>query len=92
VDHQTGTANLTTGIWYHVAAVLDRGANVFQVYVNGVSILNVAESGAPAPNNEPLVLGRTPWGERWNGALDDVRIYNRALSATEIGQVFQGAR
>jgi glucose/arabinose dehydrogenase len=91
LDHQTTSANLATGNWYHIAAVLDRTANTFQIYLDGTSILAVPETAAPAPNTESLVLGRTHAGEFWNGSLDDVRIYNRALTPAEIVQVRQGA-
>ena len=91
IDHRTTTAALATGNWYHIAAVLDRSTDTFTVYLDGVSILTEPESDAPAPNAEPLVLGRTHADELWNGALDDIRIYNRALSAGEIAQVRQGA-
>jgi hypothetical protein len=90
IDHQTSTANLLVGSWYHVAAVLDRDAQTFKIYVNGVEHLSEFEPGGPVPNSESLVFGRTHAGERWDGVLDDVRIYNRALTTSEIQQVLSG--
>ena len=40
------------------------------------------------PNTQALVFGQSACsscgGERWRGLIDDIRIYNRALTATEI--------
>jgi len=49
-----------------------------------VLLSSQTETTAPVPNNQNLTLGRTAFGENWNGVLDEVRIYNRALSQTEI--------
>jgi len=84
LDHETTTANLSTGNWYHIAAVLDHSTNTFTIYLNGSSVLNVSETAVPVPNTQPVVFGKTGYGERWNGAIDEVRIYNRSLSQAEI--------
>ncbi|MBI3895534.1 MAG: LamG domain-containing protein [Acidobacteria bacterium] len=88
IEHQTTTANLDTGKWYHIASVLDRSNNTFKIYLNGDLILNVTEPATPVANSQSLVFGRSGSSEskyeRWNGAIDEVRIYNRALSQGEI--------
>jgi hypothetical protein len=82
------------GNWYHVVSILDRTTNTFRVYLNGNQILSVSETRAVIPNTQPLVLGRsgcTPCNfERWNGAIDEVRVYNRAISAGEVQQLYSG--
>ncbi len=42
------------------------------------------------PNTQALTIGREVNGSYWRGILDDVRIYNRALSGTEIMQLKNG--
>jgi Concanavalin A-like lectin/glucanases superfamily/Fibronectin type III domain len=71
--------------WYHATATYD-GARM-RLYMNGVEVNSVAKSGAVAMNaNVPLNLGRNPAGSNHvDGMLDDVRIYNRALTPAEIG-------
>ncbi|MHC4083985.1 MAG: LamG-like jellyroll fold domain-containing protein, partial [Planctomycetota bacterium] len=81
---------ITTETWYHVAGV--REENVLNIYVNGVSGIPDSEAfGAIIPDN--LKIGATQWGgnpvsDHFNGAIDDVRIYNRALSAGEVEQLY----
>lgn len=81
--------------WYHFAIVYD-GTRV-QLFVNGQSIL-LKGWGAPAPaisgsllqTNNPLYFGMKPYTDNFhafdifNGRLDDVRLYKRALREDEI--------
>jgi hypothetical protein len=82
---------ITANTWYHVAGV--REGNNVNVYVNGVSGNPVSETlGAISPDN--LKIGANQWGgnpvsNHFDGAIDDVRIYNRALTAGEILELYQ---
>jgi chitodextrinase len=77
-----GTA-LTANAWSHVAATYD-GARI-RLYVNGVERASHMATGSIATSPSPLRLGgNTVWTEWFAGLLDDVRVYNRALSAAEI--------
>jgi len=88
----TGTATqrvdgpnaLQAGKWYFLAGTND-GSNV-RIYVNG-QLANTEPSPGPqyGPIAGPLAIGRS-WRNAWHfpGTIDDVRIYNRVLSATEI--------
>ncbi len=73
-----------TGSWYHVAVVLDAAASTYSMYVNGTLLNSEPEGAVPQPNNQSLMIGRSFYGEYWNGMLDEVRVYNRALGAGEI--------
>jgi hypothetical protein len=83
IEH-TANANLQLNTWSHIAAVFDDTANTYQIYLNGNLLSSQTETTVPIPNNQNLTLGQTAFGENWNGLLDDVRIYNRALSQAEI--------
>jgi regulation of enolase protein 1 (concanavalin A-like superfamily) len=68
-------------VWKHVALTYD-GTTV-RLYVEGVLV--GSGTGAHGTNNNPLIFGRwTPASEYWNGLIDEVRIYNRRLTQTEI--------
>jgi hypothetical protein len=55
------------------------------VYVNGVQVASKAVSGIIASTTNPLHIGgNSVWGEFFAGKIDEVRIYNRVLSQTEI--------
>ena len=92
-----GKTELLQGQWYHIAGTYD-GTNV-ELYMNGVpesSLGALAANGADWPPQwggqvgagSPLQL---KFGnESLTGAIDEVMILNRALSADEIAQVLQG--
>ena len=90
-EHLSSGANLQINKWYHIAAVFDDTANTFKIYVNGVQKLSESETRVETSSNGiPLVIGKTFWGEYWNGKLDEVRVYNKALSASEVQQLYVG--
>ena len=73
----------------HVAATYDRTA--IRLYVNGVEesftayIAAIGTNALPARASVPSGSSATPVASRWfQGRLDDVRLYDRALSAAEI--------
>ena len=78
-----GTATLATNVWTHLASTYD-GATL-RLYVNGALVGSRAVSGALTATTGPLrVGGNNVWAEWFNGTIDDVRIYGRALSQSEI--------
>jgi hypothetical protein len=77
-------AVLTPGVWQHVAVTWDAATCIF--YVNGE---NAGEdgnaSGALADMAHPVYIGFSQYGGRpFDGRMDEVAIFNRALSAEEI--------
>ncbi len=79
----TGTAAVSTAAWTHLAVTYD-GANM-RMYVNGALVRTVAQTGTPVASAEPLRIGgNASWGEYFTGLIDDVRIYNRALTQAEV--------
>jgi len=71
----------------HVAAVYDGGSMI--LYRNGLEVARRSHSGTIPDESTPVFLGAGDngtdgVGEYTNGVFDDVRLYNRALSASEI--------
>ena len=61
-----------------------------RLFVNGVQAGSLAFSGSMAASTGLLRLGgNSIWGEWFAGLVDEVRVYNRALSASEIQQDMQ---
>jgi glucose/arabinose dehydrogenase len=78
-----GTAQLPVNAWSHLAATYD-GA-VLRLFVNGVQVSTRATTGAMAASSGPLRIGgNAVWPEWFQGLIDEVRVYDRALSAAEI--------
>ena len=78
---------LDTTVWRHVAVIFDHTHGQLSFFIKGqlVSTNAVAQSLTVAAN--PLVIGRqniTGYEFYMNGSIDDLRIYNRALTASEI--------
>jgi hypothetical protein len=74
-------------VWYHVAGVYNAAARTLDIYVNGVLDDGTLSGAIPAKQVNATVnvnIGRRSTGHYFNGIIDEVRIYNRALSQAEI--------
>ncbi len=75
--------------WGHLALVFD--GTTLILYKDGEEAARKPASGELITNEEPVTIGsRWESGQSFTGAIDDVRLYNRALSQDEIKQVMQG--
>ncbi len=74
------------GEWTHLAATYD--GSMIRVYYNGVVVGETAFSDDMSVTDGPLFIGnkwsQAPAGDEFNGIMDDVRIYSRALTQSEI--------
>lgn len=78
-----GTSALPLDTWTHLAATYD--GSTLRLFVNGAQAQAVSVSGTLITSNAPLrIAGNAVWGEHFSGVIDEVRVYNRALSASEI--------
>ena len=87
----TGAGVVPVGSWSHVAFVYSRSAGTLQILVNGIQVANQSYSAPLTVNNDPFLIGtdKTTGGaemplRRFFGSIDEVRIYDGALSAGEI--------
>ena len=82
-SYVTGTTASPLNVWTHVAFTYD--GTTQRLFVNGAQVATRAQTGNIQATNSPLWIGgNNPYGEYFVGLLDDVRVYNRALTATEI--------
>ena len=78
-----GTSAIPVAAWTHLAVTYD-GATL-RLFVNGTQASQLAAAGAMPTSTSPLRIGgNAVWAEWFNGLIDEVRIYSRALSAGEI--------
>lgn len=99
---QSGTT-IPTSTWVHIATVWNYQNSVLtrKVYLNGIAMSEGIITGYPSPGRLEssagyIILGTT--SETYSGTttplyqsnadLDDVRIYSKALSSTEVGQLY----
>lgn len=87
------------GVWYHVVGEIDRTSGLVRLWVNGVEYTGTS-------NTRTIPAGEFILGDNWPclgmandgggfkswfvGALDDLRLYTKALSSTEINTLYQG--
>lgn len=90
--HASTPQHLTTNRWYHLAAAVSRASSEVTLYLDGeVACREVSKTNAtPAGVEGSLRVGasRSQSRERRNancfyGSFDDIRIYNRAITATD---------
>src|SRR5262249_38451327 len=77
-----GTSVLPLNTWSFLTATYNGSTLI--VYVNGVQVGSRSVSGNIVSTTDPLRIGGDWSGEMFTGLIDNVRIYNRALSLTEI--------
>lgn len=81
------TAAVPSNHWTHVALVYTNGTRTF--YINGVNS-GSATDPALIPTSAGAAIGGIPGGAAWfDGLIDEVTIFNRALSDAEVQQVCQ---
>ncbi|MBB2975571.1 beta-xylosidase [Microbacterium endophyticum] len=90
------SAKLATGNWTHLAIVLDGGSKI-TAYVNGTAVSSantavVASALAAVASPNGGAIGRSPYNGDpfYGGAVDDVRVYGSALTATQVASVMEG--
>ena len=86
----TSTTAINDGAWHHVAATRSASTGLMQLYVDGVQQASVTGPLGPKTSPPGLRLGSIQTGVSggyFAGALDDVQIFDRVLSASEISNV-----
>jgi Concanavalin A-like lectin/glucanases superfamily len=82
---------LAQGQW--TMLTITRAGSTLSCYRNGALVSrNTSFSATYTADSSVRIGNSTAFNEPTNGALDDVRIYNRALSATEVKQLYNAGR
>ena len=85
-------SGVNDGRWHHVVFVVDLFGG--RIYVDGVrlGIISWTGTAGAASTTQPVQIGRYPGAageaEYFPGLLDNVRIYNRALSGGEVSDLY----
>ena len=82
-DIARGSTALPQSAWTHLATTYD--GSQLRLFVDGSQVAARAVTGAMANSDRPLQIGgNRVWPEWFKGQIDDVRVYSRALSASEL--------
>jgi hypothetical protein len=75
------------GQWYFIAVTYNSKASVAKIFIDGNEVRSAEVSGTMATGEVPILIGRSAFDENtFNGAIDEVLIYKKALTANEIQQ------
>jgi hypothetical protein len=74
------------GQWYHLAVT--RNGNIYTIFVDGIQVGSDVNAVAIPNANAPLTIGQAEELGFMNGLLDEVTIYNRALTQGELQAIF----
>jgi len=83
------TTTIISDVWYHTCLTFEAASKTLNLYVNGVSEYNSSGLGNAAYGNMNAIGSYGGGTLRWfYGSIDDLRIYNRALSAVEVAALY----
>jgi concanavalin A-like lectin/glucanase superfamily protein/uncharacterized protein DUF2341 len=90
--YPTASDAYTADNWYHVVATYNNANGKGQLYINGILLDTRTSSGSNSVGNQPLYIGMDYNNTSYfDGTIDEVRIYNRALSSQEIQDLYNWA-
>jgi len=95
IQLRTVKTNWKPDQWYHIVGTYNpySSSNNMKIFVNGAMDNQATETGKPSVNYKPLVIGARSgldW-EFWPGDIDEVRIYNKALTASDVSNLYESA-
>lgn len=87
VQAYTGTT-IQLNQYYHIA--VSKSGSSLKIFLNGILKAQTALSSTPTLNNQPLYFGHDGgFGyPKFQGTIDDIRIYNRAISDSEVQSLY----
>ena len=98
VDFVAASGNgLSPGVWYHLVGTYGGTIGKVEMYVNGTKTGENTNVSVTAPNDSVAVAGVAigkdgkKSGDNFRGSLDDLRVYNRVLTPSEIKDLYAGA-
>ena len=85
-NFMTSNLSLSNGVWYHMVGVGNSTHNL--LYINGLLRGIVAYSGVLYTTTSPLYIARRGNGGYFDGVIDEVGIWSRALSSEEVSELY----
>lgn len=89
-NFDVGASNYSNNTWHHVLVVFD--GNLLKSYINGLLVQTMSRTGSLQTGSTPLRFGRRGGAGFYNcwysGKIDDIGIWNRALTQQEIANLY----
>lgn len=77
----------TSNTWYHIVTVADESSGTVKQYVNNTEVSSVSYNGT-LYGWDSIQVGRQGDSTAWDGVIDEVRFYDRALTVGEIDTLY----
>ncbi|MFZ2725675.1 MAG: LamG domain-containing protein [Methylococcaceae bacterium] len=87
-DYIATGGKITNNQWQLFCVTINNTAHTARLYVDGKLVNSNTNHQIPNISRSSNFLGNNNWNEQFYGLLDDVRIWNRALSSSEIAQLY----
>lgn len=87
----SGTGVFAFNQWNHLAIVVNRTTGTASIYCNRRLVSTDSSIRTDFANNLALYIGRLVTGGNFHGQIDDLRLYNKLLSNTDIGSLGEGS-
>jgi len=91
----SGTGKVTVGVWNNIVGTYDKnaGSGNRKIFINGIEINSDTQTGAISSSMQSVYLGiLSEVAQCFSGSMDEVRIYSRALAASEIKIAYENER
>jgi len=89
-EYSTLSSVLSSGVWNHITCTHIN--SIVSVYINGLLVSGSVTSGTIPTSlynsTSPFIVGYSLNGTYFNGSIDEVAIYNRALSSNEVSTIY----
>ncbi|MFZ1322616.1 MAG: LamG-like jellyroll fold domain-containing protein [Ignavibacteria bacterium] len=80
------TSLIPVNKWTHISATYNSTFNLFSIYINGVlDTVSIVVGASPSSNSDSLFIGISGAASPFIGKIDEVRIWKRTLSTSEVG-------
>lgn len=80
---------ISINTWQHFVFVKD--SNNYKIFMNGILVSSIIENHTMSGSNNDIYIGaHLAWNSYFKGSLDDIGIWNRALTETEISNLYKG--
>lgn len=89
---RNSTPKIVDGLWHHIVGIANSSDGTVRVYVDGILQTNTIQTGftgAIQSNNYELAFGRDYGNAYFNGTLDEGVVWNRAISESEVMQLYR---
>ena len=83
----TGNTVIQNNVWTHITGTYNSVSNTFSIYIDGILDTSAVVSNSdPVTNTDSVRIGKGNGGSPFNGMIDELRLWNKALTGAEVSR------